>query len=223
VPKTSNRHKARDAADAVAHAVAHPIRVDILSILQEGGTASQKELASQLHQPLGNITHHINELKESKAIEIAYTKKVGNVDQHYWRAIKTSTYEPDELAELTTEEHEGLSRIIVQSIIAEALASLRAGRLAGDPYAATAWDRLRLDEEGYKDLNENTQVFFNRVYEIAAESAIRMAETGEEGNVYIASVMVFERGRHGPNTTLTVGHLGEESLSSEESLFENLG
>ena len=223
MPKTSKRRKSRDAADAVARAVAHSIRVDILSILQEGGVASQKELARELRQPLGNITHHIKKLKEVEAIEVAFTHTLGNLNQHYWRAIKASSYEPDELAQLTPEEHEALSRIIVQSIITEALAALRAGRLAGDPYAATAWDRLRLDQQGYEDLNETTRLFFDRIYEIAGQSAARMATTGEKGKTYIAAAMVFQRGRSGPNTTLTVEPVKGESLSREESLFDKSG
>lgn len=210
MPKTSDQRKPRDAADAVAHTLAHRVRVDILTILHDG-PASQKELASQLHQPLSNVTHHVNELKEAGAIDVAFTKKVGNVEQHYWRAVRTSTYYPEDLAKLTREEHQMLSRVIVQSITAELLASLRAGLLAGDPYAVTGWDRVWLDEQGYQDLNEGTCVFFNRMYEIAAESAARIADTGETPKLYIGAIQTFERSRMGPNTTVAVEDLEEES------------
>lgn len=211
--------KARDVAEAVASAVAHRLRVDILTVLHDG-PASQKELSAELREPLGKITHHVNELSEAGAIEVAFTKMVGNVEQNYWRAIKTSSYWPEDLAKLTVAEHQELSRTIVQSMMAELLASLRAGRLAGDPYSATAWDRVWLDERGYQDLNKATDVFFERMHEIAAESAGRSEESGEERKPYIGAVMAFRRSRTEPNTTVTVGHLGQGEPSGKESPFE---
>ena len=219
----SGRRKTRDAADIVAHAVAHRLRVDILTVLHDG-PASQKELSAQLHEPLSNITHHINELSDANAIEVAFTKKVGNVEQNYWRAVTTSCFwSPDDLAALTIEEHEVLSRIIVQSITAEMLAALRAGHLAGDPYAATAWDRVWLDERGYRDLNEATGTFLARMYDAAAESATRAAETGEQLKSYVGAVMAFRRSRTEPNTTVTVGHSGIGSVFGNGITVREIG
>jgi DNA-binding transcriptional ArsR family regulator len=181
--------------------------VDILTVLHEG-PASQTQLAEALHEPLSNISHHVNELKDAGAIEVAFTKLVGNVEQHFYRATATSTYEAEDLARLSQEEHQAFSRIIVQSIAAELLASLRAGMLSSNPYVAISWDRLWLDEQGYKDLSDNTDQFFDRSYEIAAESADRMASSGESGKTYIAGALAFERSRIEPNTAATVGHLG---------------
>lgn len=206
MPKTSVRSKTRDASDAIAHAVAHRVRVDILTVLHEA-PASQKELAEKLHEPLSTITHHINELNGAGAIEVAFAKEVGNVKQQFWRALKTSSYEPDDLARMSRDERQMLNRIIIQSIIAEALASLRTGLIGGDPYAATAWDRLWLDEQGYRDLNESVCRFFDRNFEIAAEAAARMGETGEEGNTYIASAMTFQRSRREVNTSASFERL----------------
>lgn len=209
--RTSNRNK-RDAADNVAKVLAHRMRVDILTVLQDG-PVSQKELAEQLRQPLSNINHHMNELIEAEAIEVAYTKKVGNVDQHYWRAIKTSTYNHNDLKRLTTEEHQELSRVIVQSITAELFASLRAGRLADNPYSVTGWDRVWIDQRGHRDMYQNTCAFFDRMYEIVAESASRMAESGEAPKPYIGAVLSFERSRTEANTSVAVGQSSQEKPS----------
>ncbi|MBA3867156.1 MAG: helix-turn-helix transcriptional regulator [Solirubrobacterales bacterium] len=213
MPKTSERRKPRNAADAVAHVLAHRIRVDILTVLHEA-PASQKQLAEELREPLSNISHHVNELKEAGAIEVAFTRAVGNVEQHFYSAAKFSA-EPEDLARLSRVDHQALSRIIVQSITAELLASLRAEMLSGDPYAATAWDRLCLDCRGYRNMNENVRQFFDRSYEIAAESGERMVKTGEAGKTYIAAAMSFERSRREANTTANVGHLAAPPLGGE--------
>jgi len=207
VSRTSVGCKPRGAADAVAYAVRHRLRVDILTFLHTG-PASAKELATGLREPLSNVTHHIDELRDAGAIEVAFTKKVGNVEQNHWRALTTSTYSADELSEMSLEDNEVISRIIVQSVMAEMLAALRAGHLARDPYSAKAWDRVLLDDVGHKDVSKASDDFFSRVYEIAAESAGRVAESGAPLTGYIAAVMAFEQSRSEPNTTATVGHLG---------------
>lgn len=219
VPKTSGRRKPRDAADSVAHSIAHPIRVDILIVLH-AGPESAKGLADRLDLPLSNVTHHINELKDAKAIEVAFTKPVGNVLQDFWRATTTSTYYPDDLAKLTREEHHWLSRTIVQSMMAEMLAALRTDRLAGDEFAVTGWDHVWLDRQGHKDMYENTCVFFDRMYDIAAESVSRTEKSGEDPKLYIGGVLSFERARTEPNTSASVAHVGEESPSGREPPFE---
>jgi hypothetical protein len=174
------------------------------------GPESAKGLADRLHLPLSNVSHHVNELKEAQAIELAFTKTIGNVRQDFWRATTTSTYYPDDLAKLTHGEHQWLSRTIVQSMMAEMLAALRTDRLAGDEYAVTGWDHVWLDRQGYKDQYENTCAFFDRMYDIAAESVARAAEGEEDLKLYIGGVLSFERARTEPNTSASVAHLGEE-------------
>jgi DNA-binding transcriptional ArsR family regulator len=209
VPTSSDRKAPREAADSVAKAVGHRIRVDILTVLHDG-PASQKDLSKLLGLPLSNINHHMNELIDEKAVEVAFTKLAGGQEQNYWRSIRTSTYYAEDLAKLSREEHQMLSRVILQSIMAESLASLRAGKLAGDIYAVTAWDRIWLDQRGYEDMYENTSRFWNRMYEIAAESAARAADTPRDLRPYIGAVMSFPRSRTGPSTSTAVGHLGDE-------------
>jgi hypothetical protein len=78
-----------------------------------------------------------------------------------------------------------------------------------------------LDEQGYRDLNEGTCVFFDRMYEIAAESAARAAETEETLKLYIGAIQTFERSpSRGPNTTVTVDNLTEDFQSGKEPPFE---
>jgi DNA-binding transcriptional ArsR family regulator len=208
---SSRRPLGRDEVDDVTKALNHRVRVAILTALHDG-PASQKDLATLLHQPLSNISHHIEELRKSAAIEVAYTKRVGNVDQHYYApVIVTATYRhPEELATLTEDEHQVLSRVIVQSISAEVLAALRAGHLAGDPHASTAWDRVWLDERGYRELAEAAGAFLVRMEEIAAESTARIAETGEPASPYIGAVMAF-RQAPSPTTGEVRSSIGEDA------------
>lgn len=197
VPKIAASKRARDSAADIGHACAHPIRTDILTVLHDG-LASPSGLAAQLREPLSNIGHHIKALLAANAIELAHIEPKGSGKVHYYRPLTTSTYYEKELAELTWEEHYELSRIVIQSIIAELLAALRAGNLAGDPLAATAWDRVPLDRQGYKDLSDSTGDFLDRMYEIADESDGRIEKSGESPSTYVGAVMVYKRSRTKP-------------------------
>lgn len=212
MPETSDQQQIRDAAAAIAYALANPIRVDILTVLHDG-PASQKGLAETLGLPLSKVTHHVTELAKAGAIEIAYTKKVGNVDQHFWRAMTTSSFEADDLALLTRDEHQGLTKTIVGSMMAEMLSSVGAEVIAGDVYSVTAWDRIWLDKTGYKAVNQLASEFMKRMYAVAAESAARSSETKEELKPYIMGVLSFKRSRSTPNISATLEPLGTDEQS----------
>ncbi|HYI36182.1 MAG TPA: winged helix-turn-helix domain-containing protein, partial [Thermoleophilaceae bacterium] len=55
---------------AVVKAMAHPVRVRILGILEQR-TASPTQLAEEIGLPLANVSYHVNQLKRLKLIELA--------------------------------------------------------------------------------------------------------------------------------------------------------
>jgi DNA-binding transcriptional ArsR family regulator len=218
LPKTKS---SRADTKNVARSLAHPTRIEILTVLHEG-PASAKELARALGKPLNVVTHHIHELRGAEAIEVAFTRKVKNLDQNFWRAIRMPTYYPEDLERLSREEHQVVSRMIVQSIMAEMLGSLSAGLLAGDAYAVTGWDRVWLDEEGYKAMYENTCAFFDRMYEIGSEAVVRAAASGEELKPYIGAVASFQRSRNEATSAVTLGSLGRDVPTEQLDRFDKL-
>ncbi len=64
-------------------ALAHPIRMKILNILDER-TATPKELAEVLGLPLENVSYHVRTLKDFGFIKLERTRQVrGAVEHHY--------------------------------------------------------------------------------------------------------------------------------------------
>ena len=53
---------------AIAHALAHPIRVDILGILR-AGTLTVGEITEQLQRPQANISQHLAVLREVNLVD----------------------------------------------------------------------------------------------------------------------------------------------------------
>jgi DNA-binding transcriptional ArsR family regulator len=184
----------RSVAETVSFAIAHRIRIEILAALHEG-PASSKELANTLRQPRSTVDYHIKELLKDGSIEIARTEKVGNLVQHFYCMVKLPFYSDEDVAAMTPDERQALAGLILQASMAEALSSLWAGKILSDPRVMLAWNRINLDEQGRDDLADEQTRSWARQHEIEAESANRLAETGEQGVTYVITSFGYERSR----------------------------
>ncbi len=186
--------KGRSVEEAVSYAVGHRIRIEVLAALHEG-PASTKDLAKIVRQPLSNLTHHVEELLASGSIEIARTETVGNISQNFYCVVKLPLYSSEDFAAMTAEERQATLGLILQATMAEAMASLWAGKLHSDPRVMLAWNRINLDAQGRSDLADEQDRSWERMQEIEAESATRRTESGEAGTTYIVTSFGYERSR----------------------------
>ncbi len=184
----------RGVEESVSFTLAHRIRIEILAALHEG-PASSKELADILHQPRSTVDHHIKELLKDGSIDIARTKKVGNIVQHVYCMVKLPFYSDEDVAAMTRDERRALAGLILQAAMAEAMASLWAGKLHSDPRVMLAWNRINLDKQGRDELADEQAGSWEHVQEIEAESANRQVETGEQGVTYVVTSLGYERSR----------------------------
>jgi DNA-binding transcriptional ArsR family regulator len=182
--------------ESVSYAVGHQVRVEILAALHEG-PASAPELSKMLKRPRTSLTHHLDELVKSGSIEIADRKKIGNIRQNFYRVAKLAYYTDEEWRNLTPQERQVTSALILQGSLAEALASLWAGRFANDLRAMVAWNRIVLDGKGRTDLADEQARSWERIEDIHCEATNRRAKSGEPGITYVVTSLGYERGRSG--------------------------
>lgn len=192
--RTTRGGKERTVEEAVSYAVGHRIRVEVLSALNER-SYSASELSRVVHQPLSTVTHHVDELLNSNAIEIATTKQVGNVTQTFYRAIEVSFYTEEEMADLDPEARQAIYGVILQNATAEAMASLWAGKISEDPRAHLTWAWFNLDDEGRRLLADEMEQWWGRLYEIQADAAARLAKSEAAGQSMIVTMFGYERSR----------------------------
>jgi DNA-binding transcriptional ArsR family regulator len=219
----------RSVEESVSFTLAHRIRIEILAALHEG-PASAKELAAAIRQPLSTLDYHIKEMLKDGAIDVAKTMKVGNLVQHFYCMIELPYYSDEEVAAMTRDERQALISMILQAAMAEALASLWAGKMVDDHLIFLAWNRVTLDIQGRADLSEEQTRSWARQHEIEAESANRMAESGETGITYVISSLGYMRSRTSapaplspdavpkPQTSGNYLSLGEARSTGEGSL-----
>lgn len=179
---------------SVSYAVGHRIRIEILAALHEG-PESAAGLARVVRQPLSTVSYHIEELLRDGSIEIVQTIQVGNVAQNSYAVVRLPEFSDEDIAKMCPDERQALAALILQASMAEALASLWAGKLRDDPRVFLCWNRITLDEIGREDLADEQNRSWQRIREIEAESTNRRAETREPGVTYLVTSHGFERSR----------------------------
>lgn len=187
----------RPVDEAVSYAVGNGTRLDALAILAEG-----KRSASQIAEILGldtqRVNNHLRELFACGCIESVEKVKVGNVTQHFYAALATPHIISDEVYRaMPVEARREVISVLIQAIVAETLASLRAGKMEADDDVALMWDCVTADNRGRREISTAIQALFDRILEIQDESAARLEESGESGTTTIVSLTAFERSRAG--------------------------
>lgn len=183
--------------EVVAYAVGHRIRVQVLVILSEG-VFSPDEIARIIGEPTNKVSHHITELLDAGSIELAKTQQVRNTTQHYYRAIEMPYYSDEDIAAMTPEQRQMTYGLVLQQVMAEAMAALWAGKMIDDPRVWLGQRWFNVDEQGREEIADEQARSWERVREIEAESINRRVKSGEDATSVVVAQLGFKRERTGP-------------------------
>jgi hypothetical protein len=200
--EAAKKLRKRSVEDAVAYAVAHRVRVEVLGYLHEC-PRSPSELGKLMGYPLSKVEHHIQELLASHSIELARVAPVRNTNEHFYRAVELPFFNDEEMWAMPVEARQEIYGLILQSSMAEAQASFRAGKMSNDPRVWMAWRWFNLDAQGRNDLADELQHSWTRVQEIEVESTDRRAGSREEAVSIVVCTQGFERCRTSPTPPAT--------------------
>jgi DNA-binding transcriptional ArsR family regulator len=177
--------------------VAHPLRARCLTILTER-TASPKEIANQIDEEVGNVAYHVKRLGQMGAVELVDTAQRRGATEHFWRAIKRPHVSDAEYTDLSTEERLRFDRFILQLSVADAATAIESGSFAARPDHHVARFPARVDDQGFKELNDIYNEALDKALEVQAASAERMQKDPEAVAIPARVVsMVFEMERPG--------------------------
>lgn len=185
--------------EVVSYAVGHRTRVHILIVLNEG-TFTPGQIAEIIGMPLNSVSNHIRELVDAGSIELAKTEQVRNATLHYYRAVEMPFYSDEEIAAMTPQQRQVSAGLVVQSLVAEVMAALWAGKLA-DPRVCLAWNWFNVDEQGRRDIAAEQRRSWERVQEIEVESTNRRVKSGENSTSILVTLLGYERARKGPTVS----------------------
>jgi DNA-binding transcriptional ArsR family regulator len=170
-------------------AMNHPVRAAVLSILAER-TSSPAEMARELDEDLSNVSYHTKQLVELECAELVSTRPVRGALEHFYRATERSLIDREDWDELDPMMREGLIHEMIQKLLDDFVASARAGVVGSDADFHLGRTPLVLDQEGLKEAMEAHQRVHQELLDIAARSADRMVDSGEEG-INVSSSQAF--------------------------------
>jgi Helix-turn-helix domain len=184
--------KKRDGVEqTVAKAFAHPLRVQILIILNER-VASPNLLAQELDQSLNLVAYHVRVLEKYDCIELVDTKQRRGATEHFYRATRRQFLSDDEWSRMPKVLRPAISGAILESVFHDIEEAVRSGSLEEieDPHISRT--PMVVDKEGWAEVSTLVGSTLDRLLEIQAESSARIAESGENGIVSKVELMHFK-------------------------------
>lgn len=197
IAKGRSGQRGKSIEQLTGFAISHRTRALSIIILQQG-SYSASEVAAIIDIPLNNVANHLAELADGGIIEVAEERRRGNVVRSIYRAIKVIEQSEEEMRAMQPHERQLYIGAVLQSLMAEMMASFWLDKFRDDPNHCLVWNRLNVDEQGRREITEEQEEHWRRLARIEAESINRSAISGEETVPYIVGALGFERGLKAP-------------------------
>jgi len=189
--KSKKKSKSNGVDQRLVKALAHPLRVEILTILNER-MASPNELSKELDEGLSQVSYHVKVLKDFECIEMVKTEPRRGAVEHYYRATSRAFLTDSDWQTLPESVKPGVSAASVQMIIDDVVGALKGGTFDARDDRHLSWTPGIVDEQGWKESVDLAAETLERMIKIHADSAKRLARSGEEGTPATAVILNFE-------------------------------
>jgi DNA-binding transcriptional ArsR family regulator len=166
-----------DVEQIVAKAFAHPLRVQILIILNER-VASPNLLAQELDQSLNLVAYHVRVLEKYDCIELVDTKQRRGATEHFYRATRRQFLSDAEWSRMPEVLRPAVSGAILQSIFGDIEEAVKSGTMDELDDVHVSRTPMIVDAKGWEETAEMLEQTLNRLMEIQVESSARLA-TGD--------------------------------------------
>lgn len=189
MPKTT---KKKDGVEQiVAKAFAHPLRVQILIILNER-VASPNMLSQELDQSLNLVAYHVRVLEKYDCIELVDTKQRRGATEHFYRATRRQFLTDSEWARMPESLRPGLSGAMLKSLFDDVEEAVSQGTFDELDDRHLSRVPMVVDKQAWGDVVDLLATTLDRVLAIQAEASQRLAESGEEGMLTKVEMLHFK-------------------------------
>ena len=175
----------------LAKALAHPLRVRILSSLSKG-ISSPNQLAQELGEPLGNVSYHVKTLLEYDCVELVKTEPRRGAVEHFYRATERAFFSAKDWEKIPASARKGINGVILEAIGQDAAAAMLANTIESRSDSHISRTPMVLDEAGWDELTKLLSDTLNRAIEIQEEAASRLAEEETDPISSTLAILNFE-------------------------------
>jgi len=175
----------------LAKALAHPLRVRILSSLHKG-ISSPNQLAQELGEPLGNVSYHVKTLLEYDCVELVKTEPRRGAVEHFYRATDRAFLSDSDWAKIPASARKGISGSILESIGQSATEAMAEGTLDARSDSHLSDTPLQLDKQGWKEINKVLSETVDKASAIQKEATKRIGKEKDKALQTKLAIMHFE-------------------------------
>jgi DNA-binding transcriptional ArsR family regulator len=130
-------------------ALAHPLRVQILGVLEER-VASPSDLAEELGAPLGNVSYHVRTLADLGLLKLVRRKTRRGAVEHYYQALGRATVTDQAWSQVPSVVRRSMVGVALEQAVDTAVSAAAAGGFDGEDASLTR-HALTLDHEGVRE------------------------------------------------------------------------
>ncbi len=172
-------------------ALAHPLRVQILGVLEER-VASPSDLAEELGAPLGNVSYHVRTLADLGLLKLVRRRTRRGAVEHYYQARGRATVSDEAWSQVPSVVRRSMVGVALDQAVEQAVAAAGSGGFDGDGSSLTRHS-LTLDEEAMREAGDALQRLHDELAVIQKRSADRLGADGDGDSRQIGLVtMLFE-------------------------------
>jgi DNA-binding transcriptional ArsR family regulator len=175
----------------LAKAFSHPMRGHILGIL-DTRVASPNEIAQQLGERLANVSYHVRALLDLGCIELVRTEQRRGAIEHYYRGVVRPFFDDREWERLSGGTKDVVTAVTLRLIWDDVSAAIESGTFEDRSDRYFTRSPLDVDGQGWRELNALLATVLDESVRIAAESAERLAASGEAAIPAKLVLMHFE-------------------------------
>jgi DNA-binding transcriptional ArsR family regulator len=175
----------------LAKALAHPLRVRILSSLHKG-ISSPNQLSQELGEPLGNVSYHVKTLLEFDCVELVKTEPRRGAVEHFYRATERAFFNAADWAKIPASARNGITGVALEAIGTDATDALMVGAIDARTDSHVSHTSLVVDDKGWTELTSLLETTLLRAIEIQEEAASRLAEEKSDAISTKLAILHFE-------------------------------
>jgi len=189
--KAKRKGKSTGVDQKLVKALAHSLRVEILTILNER-MASPNELSKELGEGLSQVSYHVKVLKDFECIEMVKTEPRRGAVEHYYRATSRAFFSDADWAALPESVKPGMSASFLKMLIDDVVGALQIGTFDSRDDRHISWTPGVVDEQAWNELTELLEETLKKVISIQTRAATRLAKSGKEGIPATVAMLAYE-------------------------------
>jgi DNA-binding transcriptional ArsR family regulator len=175
----------------MAKAMTHPLRNQILAELnKEPMSPSQFSKRHELKLP--TVSYHFRVLDKADCVEVVCERPVRGSVEHIYRATKKALFDGKAWENLPESVRSKVSGRIVSDFLGVAAEAMLEETFDSRENRHAAWQRVHVDEQGWKEASDIILRAVHEVMEITTEAKTRLFRSGEKGLMATWALLLFE-------------------------------